>query len=142
MRDLTRRAERTTHNLDVGRRGEAYLTSQEGMEGDGIFDVFKSAGRLLGRLAGSKVGQDVIGALQAQLPNLASAGAERLGDVIRGRPRQQQQEGEGLMLAGQRGRAMKPAVMKEMLMGQGLMLAGKGMRKKKGHSKKMLMNYM
>ena len=139
MRDLTRRAERTTHQLDVGRRGEAYLGGHGGMEGEGIFDVLKSAGSLLGRLAGSKVGQDVIGAV---LPQLAEAGASRLSDVIRGRPRAQQQDGEGLMLAGQRGRAMKPAVMKEMLMGQGLMLAGKGMRKKKGHSKKMLMNYM
>ena len=135
MRDLTRRAERTTHQLDVGRRGEAYLGGHGGMEGEGIFDVLKSAGSLLGRFAGSKVGQDLIGAV---LPQLAEAGASRLSDVIRGRPRAQQQDGEGLMLAGQRGRAiMRPAVM-----GNGLMLAGKGMRKKKGHSKKMIMNYM
>lgn len=118
--DYLRRGERVlqTSNKDVLRRGESVLQHQADplkraeMTGEGWLDVLTKVGSTLGRVAGSKVGQDVLGNV---LPTLASAGADRLAKVIRG---------EGLMLAGQRGR--------------GLVLAGaqSGRGKKKAYHKK------
>lgn len=118
MRDPTRRQERVGHRKYLGvtedrtRRSEEALAEQMG---DGWMDVLGKLGSTLGRVAGSKVGQDVIGAV---LPTLAGAVAGRLGKVIN-----PGQDGQGLMLAGQRGR--------------GLMLAGKGMKKPSQSKKKM-----
>jgi hypothetical protein len=152
MRDITRRQERVGHRKYLGVTEDRIRRSEEAgmeqMEGDGILDILKSLGRVAGRAASSKVGQEVLGAV---LPTLAGSVAGRLGRLIN-----PAQEGEGLMLAGQRGRAMPmKKVMKkkvivspeEAMEGMGLMLAGRGVHtKKKGNSQKkkmmMLMNDM